>query len=634
MKDGFVKVACATPCIKVADTDYNSEKIASLIDEAEELGIKLLILPELCVTGYTSGDLFLQKRLLTGAEEAVGNLAKKSMGVDMVIIIGAPVSYYSKLFNVAIVMYNGRILGVVPKTHIPNYSEFYEKRYFSDGSNESGEIKIAGQSAPFGTNLIFRAENIRNFAIGVEICEDLWVNSPPSSQHALNGAYVIANLSASDEFIGKEQYRRSLVKSQSGRCAGAYIYADAGEGESSTDMVFAGHNIIAENGAVLKESELFSTGLTVTEIDLMRLESERNRISSYKATYNSGYRYISFDMPETETKLTRTFPSKPFVPSTVGERSDRSDLILKLQAQGLKTRIAHTNSKCVVVGVSGGLDSCLALLVSVKAMQLLGRPASDVLAVTMPGFGTTGKTLNNARKLIESLGAEYMEIDITKAVKQHFNDIGQDPNLYDVTYENSQARERTQILMDLSNKRGGFVIGTGDLSELALGFATYNGDHMSMYAVNSSVPKTLIRHIVKYSADNSPEELKTVLYDILNTPVSPELLPADGGNMTQITEDIVGPYELHDFFLYYTVRWGFNPAKVYRLACHTLKDYKAEVILKWLKIFYKRFFAQQFKRSCLPDGPKVGTVTLSPRGDWRMPSDASAALWLKELEEI
>lgn len=636
MKDGFIKVACATPKIKVADTQYNTNSIKTLISSAEKAGVKVIVFPELCICGYTVGDLLLNKSLLNGVINSIIQLVEYSKSVKMLILVGAPLVNYGKLYNTAVAIYDGDILGVVPKKNIPNYSEFYEKRYFSEPIESLNDIIIDNRSYPFGTNLIFKADNIDNLAIACEICEDLWVSNPPSNSHAEAGAYIIANLSASNEVIGKENYRRNLVLTQSCKAVCGYLYADAGEGESSTDMVFSGHNIIAENGAILKESALFTTGLTISEIDIEKLKLERIKISSYAEYKKDNYRYIGFKIKATATELTREISPLPFVPLSENEREHRGDLILNLQAQGLKTRIEHTQAKCIVVGISGGLDSTLALIVCDKAMQLLNRPSKDIIAVTMPCFGTTSRTLNNARQLINAIGATYIKINIEKSVKQHFIDINQEIDNYDVTYENAQARERTQVLMDLANKMGGLVIGTGDLSELALGFATYNGDHMSSYAVNSSVPKTLIRHIVKYKADTADNLLlKKVLYSILDTPVSPELLPASiDGEILQKTESIVGPYELHDFFLYYNIRYGFTPTKIYRMACYSIKNYSSEDILKYLKMFYKRFFREQFKRSCMPDGPKIGSVTLSPRADWRMPSDASAELWLQEIDNI
>ena len=620
MKDGFIKVATATPKIKVADAAYNADNIILCIKEAAAQGVKLLTFPELCITGYTCGDLFFQKTLIDSAWEQLQRIKNEAAPLDIIAVVGLPLQKSGKLINAAAVLYHGEILGTVGKKHLPNYNEFYEKRHFAECTDEPP--------------VILRCKELPEFAFGVEICEDLWAPCPPSVQLAAGGATVILNLSASNEMIGKAEYRRSLVTGQSGRLICAYLYASAGDGESTTDTVFSGHSLIAENGGLLAETALFDNRLLVTEIDVCRLSGERTKNTTFPMA--DGVGIVEFSMPLQETKLTRYVSPLPFVPSDEADRSGRCESILLMQSEGLKKRVEHTNAKSLVIGISGGLDSCLALLVSVRAMDRLNRSRADVIAVTMPCFGTTQRTKSNAVRLCEALGATLREIDITKAVEQHFEDISHDPQNMNVVYENAQARQRTLILMDVANAADGLVVGTGDLSELALGWATYNGDHMSMYGVNAGVPKTLIRHIVRYFADSSGDgELKTVLYDILDTPVSPELLPAENGEISQKTEDLVGPYELHDFFLYYAVRWGFPPKKVYRLACYAHGDgYTPEVILKWLKSFYRRFFAQQFKRSCLPDAPKIGSVTLSPRADWRMPSDACAKLWLEELEEI
>ena len=596
--------------------------------------MKLLVTPELGVTAYTCGDLFLQRRLITAADAAVGEIAAATAGLDMLLVIGAPVRRGASLFNCALVLYHGEVLGAVPKTNIPNYGEFYELRHFTPAPECGGIITVAGREVPFGTDLVFSCREMPEFSFGCEICEDLWVPAPPSVRLAEAGAMIICNLSASDETVGKAAYRRSLVADQSARLLAGYIYADAGCGESTQDMVFAGHDIIGENGALLSESKPFADAdglpMAVTEIDVQKLSAERQRMNTFRARDEVSSRNIVFDMPLTPTALTRTFERHPFVPDSKTEREERCEAILAMQSFGLRKRIEHAHAKCAVIGISGGLDSCLALLVSVRAMDLLKRPRTDVIAVTMPCFGTTKRTRSNAEVLCERLGVTFRCVDIKAAVNQHFADIGHDPEKFDVVYENSQARERTQIIMDIANAENGLVIGTGDLSELALGWATYNGDHMSMYGVNASIPKTLVRHIVRYFADTAEDgELSRVLYDILDTPVSPELLPADkNGEIAQKTEDLVGPYDLHDFFLYYFLRFGFTPEKLEYLANYTFAGvFDSETIHKWLTTFIRRFFIQQFKRSCLPDGPKVGSVTLSPRGDWRMPSDASSEIW-------
>ncbi len=637
MKDGFIKTAAGTPDIKVADCEYNRAQITELIDRAYAGGVRVLVLPELCITGYTCQDLFFQQELLDGALEALRAITEHSAGMDMLISVGCPVRFCGELYNCAVIMINGRILGIVPKKFLPNYNEFYEKRHFTAAPEGEFDIELFGEKIPFGLGLLFECRQLPELVFAAELCEDLWAAEPPSIALALGGATVIANLSASNEVIGKDAYRRELVSGQSARLLCGYVYASAGSGESTQDLVFSGHDIIAENGVILAESRLYSTGLTVTEIDVKKLAAERRRNTSFIGGIRPGIRRVAFDMPLTETELTRTVVRTPFVPQASAEKDKRCEDILAIQAHGLEKRVRHTNAKTLVIGISGGLDSTLALLVCVEAMKLLGRPASDILAVTMPCFGTTKRTRSNAERLCGLLGTQLRVIDIAASVKQHFKDIGHDESSHNVVYENGQARERTKILMDLANAENGMVVGTGDLSELALGWATYNGDHISMYGVNASVPKTLVRHIVKYYAGTvENQELSGVLMSIYDTPVSPELLPADeNGNIAQITEDLVGPYELHDFFLYNGIRWGFPPKKVFRLALYAFRDsYDRETILKWLRTFYRRFFSQQFKRSCLPDGVKVGSVTLSPRGDWRMPSDASSALWLKELEQL
>ena len=636
MKDGFLKAAALSPALRVADCAYNTRQILTELRAAAARGVKLAVFPEFCLTGYTCGDLFLQRTLQTGALDALSTLLDETKALDVVTLVGLPLLVHGKLYNCAAVLCRGQLLGIVPKTYLPNYGEFYEKRQFTPGSTEVQTVTVCGQQVPFGTSLLFRCRQMPSFVLGVELCEDLWSALPPSTFHALAGATVIANLSASDETVGKAEYRRALVSNQSARLLCGYLYASAGHGESTQDMVFAGHDLIAENGTILAENAHFDGGCAETEIDCQRMEAERARNTSFEPSAE-GYVTVEFDLTPEETVLTRRIDPAPFVPGDPQRRAARCELILKMQADGLAKRLEHARAKTAVIGISGGLDSCLALLVAVRAMKQLGRPARDVLAVTMPCFGTTKRTRSNAEILCDELQVSFKEIDIANTVHSHFADIGQDESVLDVTFENGQARVRTLELMDTANRTGGLVVGTGDLSELALGWATYNGDHMSMYGVNTGVPKTLVRHIVQYVADTCGNDtLRDVLVDILDTPVSPELLPtAADGTIAQQTEKLVGPYELHDFYLYYVLRFGFSPTKIYHLA-RTAFDgrYEPEVLLAWLKNFYRRFFAQQFKRSCLPDGPKVGSVTLSPRGDWRMPSDACAALWLAELEQL
>ena len=636
MRDGFIKAAAGTPRIRVADCRYNAEQIFTLMREAAKQGVRVLALPELCITGYTCGDLFLQDTLLKGAEDSLSTVLEATKNLDMITALGLPVRWGGKLYNCAAVIHKGELLGLVPKTHIPNYGEFYEKRWFEAAPGEGRMIRFCGQETYLGSDVIFPCETMQGLTVGVEICEDLWAAEPPSVRLAGAGATVILNLSASDEVVGKAEYRRQLVAGQSARLVCGYVYADAGEGESSTDLVFAGHNLIAENGVLLAERR-FANGLTVTELDVQRLDYERRRMTTFRAG-GEELLEVPFALEPAPTALTRHVSRTPFVPEDAWDRKNRCNEILLIAALGLKKRLEHSGAKAAVVGLSGGLDSTLAILITSIAMKLMDRPASDIIAVTMPCFGTTDRTRDNAVELAERLGATLKRIDIGEAVKVHFRDIGQSMDDHDVTFENGQARERTQVLMDIANQYGGLVVGTGDLSELALGWATYNGDHMSMYGVNASIPKTLVRHLVSFVSDDKAEEderLSAVLSDILDTPVSPELLPAIEGRIAQKTEDLVGPYELHDFFLYYAVRWAFPPKKVLRLAEHAFgRSYDRATLLKWLKNFYRRFFAQQFKRSCLPDGPKVGSLTLSPRGDWRMPSDAVAALWMDELEGL
>lgn len=644
MRDGFIKIAAATPDLHVADCAYNTSEIVKLAKEAAAKGAKLITFPELCLTGYTCGDLFLQETLLEGAMQALGTVCRETAELQAVIVVGLPMRYNGKLYNIAAPIVHGRVLAFVPKTHIPNYSEFYEQRHFYSGKtldDEGIEAKNIGVKTlneeynyiHIGNDFIFRCEEQPLFTFGVEICEDLWVPNPPSTALAQMGAHIIVNLSASDEIIGKAGYRRDLVRQQSGRLLCAYLYADAGFGESTQDLVFAGHDLIAENGALLAESKMFSQGIIYADIDLQRLAHERQRMNTF-ASIEGGV--FSFSLAPVENDLAdRTFPRTPFVPANKALRDERCEEILTLQATGLATRLRHTHAKTAVVGLSGGLDSTLALIVLVHAFDMLELDRKGILAVTMPCFGTTARTKGNAEKLAEAYGVTLETVDIKAAVDQHFMDIGQSKDDLSVTFENGQARMRTLVLMNLANKNGGMVVGTGDLSELALGWATYNGDHMSMYGVNGSIPKTLVRYLVAYEADRTLGELSDVLQDVLDTPVSPELLPPKDGEISQKTEDLVGPYELHDFFLYYMLRFGYPPRKIFRAAHKTFAGvYDDATIKKWLTTFMRRFFTQQFKRSCLPDGPKVGTVTLSPRGDWRMPSDAVSALWLKEAESL
>ena len=636
MKNGFVKVAAATPDIRVADVEFNTQNIINAMEEAQKNGAKILVFPELCVTGYTCSDLFDHSVLLKASRKALLEIAENTNDKDMLVFVGAPLEVNGKLYNVAAAMNQGEIIGFTTKTFLPNYGEFYEMRQFTPGPQTVREITFEGKKIPFGPQILFQAEEMEELVVAAEICEDVWSPVPPSIQAALEGATVIVNCSASDETIGKDTYRRALISGQSARLISGYIYANAGEGESTTDLVFGGHNIIAENGTVLKESSRYVNEIIYSELDLQRITGERRKNTTFQPLDEETLVRVPFTVEETKTFLTRTFPKKPFVPSDEQTRAQRCEEILTIQAMGLKKRLAHTNARTAVVGISGGLDSTLALLVTARAFDMLGRDKKDIIAVTMPCFGTTDRTYQNACKLSQCLGATLSEINIKEAVNVHFRDIAHDPSVHDVTYENSQARERTQILMDSANQDGSILVGTGDLSELALGWATYNGDHMSMYGVNASVPKTLVRHLVRYYADTCKDEkLTEVLLDILDTPVSPELLPPKDGKIAQKTEDLVGPYELHDFYLYYMLRAGFEPEKIYRLACETFEGmYDKETIFKWLKTFYWRFFAQQFKRSCLPDGPKVGSVAVSPRGDLRMPSDASVGVWLEQLENM
>lgn len=642
MQDGFIKVAAVTPEIRVADCIWNGEQIIHWIEEAENTGIKVLVFPELGITGYTCGDLFLQDMLLNAAKKTMWDIAEATKEKDVVVFVGLPLLIREKLYNVAAAIQNGAVLGLIPKQHIPNYAEFNEGRYFQAGRAAVTEVLVDGISLPFGQNLLFTCEAV-GITLAAEICEDLWAPVPPSTYHALAGANVVVNLSASDEVVGKALRRQEMVKHQSMNLLGAYIFACAGEGESTTDLVFVGHNLIAENGKILAQKR-FTTGLCITEIDLQRLRSDRRRRNSFTVEQKEDYRELFFKFSSVQcgksrTKLTRTVEKLPFVPNDGELRKKRAEELIMVQALGLKQRMKHTGCTSTVIGVSGGLDSTLALLVTCMAFDMLELQRSGIVAVTMPCFGTTNRTYNNALSLAKELGATIREVHIAESVRRHFKDIGQEETKHDVTYENAQARERTQVLMDIANQTGGMVIGTGDLSELVLGFATYNGDHMSMYGVNADIPKTLVRCLVVFFAEkeelSGKRALAAVLKDILDTPVSPELLPPKEGEIAQKTELLVGPYELHDFFLYYVLRFGFTPGKIFRLAALAFaEEYDNTTILYWLKQFYRRFFAQQFKRSCLPDGPKTGSVGISPRGDLRMPSDACVRLWLEELEKL
>lgn len=636
MDHGFIKVAAVTPKIKVADPAYNAQVVCEEMEAACEKGAKIIVFPELCLTGYTCNDLFLQELLLEEARKALLTVASATEGRDALVFVGLPIERDGRLYNVAAAVQNGGILGMIPKANIPVYAEFYEGRHFSAGNTQVTSYRLGDEEIPFGTNLLFGCTNLKGLTVGCEICEDLWVANPPSTNHALMGATVIVNLSASNETVGKDEYRELLVKSASARLLAGYIYASAGEGESTQDLVFGGHNLIAENGSILAQTKRFICESIFADLDVHRILNERRRMGTFGEEPDLPYLTVPFELNKCETLLERSFGATPFVPSAEEKRNRRCEEILSIQSYGLKKRYEYTGLKSAVIGISGGLDSTLALLVTVRTFDMLGLDRKGITAVTMPCFGTTDRTYDNACKLSRTLGVTLEEIDIKESVLLHFRDIGQSADNHDVTYENGQARERTQVLMDIANRDNGLVIGTGDMSELALGWATYNGDHMSMYAVNAGVPKTLVRHLVRYYADNCGNaELTEILQDVLDTPVSPELLPPVEGDIAQKTEDLVGPYELHDFFLYYMLRCGFEPAKVYRVAKLAFRGlYDETIILRWLKTFYRRFFSQQFKRSCLPDGPKVGSVALSPRGDLRMPSDASAAAWMKQLEKL
>lgn len=640
----FIRVGSAIPKCKLADCIYNKDKIIRILQQACEKQIQVLVFPELSITTYTCGDLFFQSSLLSSAKSGLYDIVKASQDIDIFVVVGLPLSIDNQLFNCAVAIYKGTILGVVPKSCLPNYGEFYEKRWFSSAKQLlSKELFLCGQKVPVGTDLIFSAEQIPYCKIGIEICEDLWSVIPPSSYQSLYGATILLNPSASNELATKYDYRKQLISQQSSRCIACYVYSSSGVGESTQDTVFSGHGLIYENGTLLKESQRFlkETQLIYTDIDLELLANDRMKNTTFTDTQSDlpSFREITFSMkPQNIDELERIIKSQPFIPENNEFLDKRCRDIFNIQTVGLARRIEHTHAKTVVVGISGGLDSTLALLVCAKACDYLGISRNHIIGITMPGFGTTDRTYQNALSLMSALGVQTREISIQKAALQHFEDIGHDISIHDVTYENTQARERTQILMDIANKESGFVVGTGDLSELALGWATYNGDHMSMYGVNAGVPKTLIRVLVRWIAEygSLSQKANEILFDVLDTPVSPELLPPDeAGNINQKTEEIVGPYELHDFFLYYVVRFGFSPAKILFLAEQAFNgEYERATLLKWLKNFYHRFFTQQFKRSCLPDGPKVGTISLSPRGDWRMPSDAFNSIWLEEVEKL
>lgn len=656
MKDGFIRVAAATPKIKVADPAYNADQVIAMMNKGEECQVKLMVFPELCLTGYTCQDLFLQFPLIRKAKEELRRIVNASADLDMLVFVGLPWEKNGKLYNAAAAICRGKLLGIVPKKHLPNYSEFYELRHFCPGEDEVFSMWDAclQDDVLMGTRILFTCEEVPGLTVAAEICEDLWVPCPPSISHAMAGATVIVNCSASDETTGKDSYRHELVCGQSARLVCGYVYCNAGEGESTQDLVFGGQNIIAENGTCLAESQRFVHGMTIADLDLERLDSERRRMNTFPSpsqavrtsvmpgqTENgrgeAAYTEVGFHLKKTPLgTLKRQIDRAPFVPGEAGQRNKRCEEILSIQAMGLKKRLEHTACTHAVIGLSGGLDSTLALLVTLRAFDALGIDRKQIHCITMPCFGTTDRTYQNACTMARQVGAELKEIPIRDAVIQHFRDIGHDVNCHDVTYENSQARERTQILMDAANQVSGMVVGTGDMSELALGWATYNGDHMSMYGVNAGVPKTLVRHLVRYYADTCGDsKLTKVLLDVLDTPVSPELLPPEEGKISQKTEDLVGPYELHDFFLYHILRFGYMPSKIYRLASQAFAgDYEGEVIRKWLNVFYRRFFSQQFKRSCLPDGPKVGSVAVSPRGDLRMPSDACRSVWIEDLETL
>ena len=638
MNHGFIRVSAATPKIRVADPFYNAKQILAQMLEASKKNVKILVFPELCLTGATCGDLFFQDTLLRQAQEALGILAEATASLDMMVFAGLPWELDGKIYNVMAAMGGGRLMALIPKTNLPAYGPSFEKRYFTMGNLHPEQVAWKDQLVPMGVSILFSCRNIPGLVVAAEVGEDLWSPCPPSISHALCGASILVNGSASWEAAGKDAYRRELVKGQSARLIGSYVMANAGDGESTQDLVFGGHNIISEYGEILGETRRFSTGLVYADVDVERLRNERRRCTTFTpgTELQDQYLVIPFEFEVHQTELARHISQSPFVPERETERNYRCQELLSIQASGLKKRLEHTGISRAVIGLSGGLDSALALLTTVKAFDSLGIPRRQIRAVTMPCFGTTDRTYQNACAMAELLQVNLCEIDIKNAVLTHFADIGQNPECHDAAYENAQARERTQVLMDMANMENGIVIGTGDLSELALGWATYNGDHMSMYNVNGSVPKTLVRQLVGYYGETCRnEKLKAVLLDILDTPVSPELIPGEEGHMAQKTEDLIGPYELHDFFLYYLLRCGFSPEKIYRMACHAfLGVFDGQTILKWMRVFYRRFFSQQFKRSCMPDGPSTGSVSLSPRGAFRMPSDASGRIWLKELENL
>ena len=636
-EQGFVRVGAVVPKLKVADTEFNCNEIIKQIEVASNNKIQIIVFPELCVTGYTCQDLFEQDTLLEEAEKALNKILDYTNNLDIICIIGMPIKAENQLFNTAVVIQKGKILGIVPKTFIPNYGEFYEKRWFASSKNANKkEIEILDQKVPFGIDLLFKDKENNEICFGIEICEDIWAVEPPSNKLALLGANIIFNLSASNEVIGKKEYRRELVKMQSAKTISGYVYCSSGVNESTSDVVFSGESMIFENGSCLTNNQRFDfeSNMIFTEIDTKRLANDRRKNISFMGNpVDLEYREIKINIPDNIENLTREYSKTTFVPDDKKKISEICEEILNIQSYGLAKRLLHTNINKTIIGISGGLDSALAFLVIIKAYEVLNLPKENIIAITMPGFGTTSRTHKNSIKLINEYGATFREINITKSSLQHFEDIGHDKKMKDITYENAQARERTKILMDIANEENGIVVGTGDLSELALGWCTYNGDHMSMYSVNASIPKTLVEYIIKWVADNSKEEYKNIINDILDTPISPELLPTDeNGNIEQKTEEQVGPYILHDFFLYHFLRYGAEPKKIYILACKTFKnDFKKEDIKHWLQVFIKRFFTQQFKRNCMPDGPKVGTVSLSPRGDLRMPSDASYYIWLNNF---
>lgn len=636
MKFGFIRAAAATPAVKPADCVYNTDSIIENMKEADKNSAELIVFPELCITGYTCGDLFGQKTLLESALEGLRRIKEASEHMNMVTVAGLPFEYSGKLYNCACVIFKGHIKALIPKTYLPNYNEFYEMRWFAEALKDTQHITVLGDDVPFGTDIIIESSAMSEFALSVELCEDLWSVMPPSSRHALAGAVIIANPSAGNEITGKDIYRKALVENQSARILGTYVYTCAGDGESTTDVVYSGHNLICENGVTLSEAKRFENGIIYADTDVSRLASERRKNTTFR-TDKTGYETVTIDFTPNNCDIGRFIDPAPFVPDDINIRKKRCEEIINIQSHGLKKRMEHLNAKNVVLGVSGGLDSTQALIVCSKAFDLMGLDRKGIIAVTMPCFGTTDRTHNNAANLIKSIGAAHLEVNIKDAVLKHFEDIGHDPEVHDLTFENSQARQRTMVLMDIASEYNGFVVGTGDLSELALGWATYNGDHMSMYNVNCSIPKTLIKYLIEYFADTTKDEtLRNVLTDILDTPISPELLPPDSkGEITQVTEDVVGPYELHDFFLYNMIRLGYSPDKIFYLAKIAFREkYDDAALYKWLRNFCRRFFAQQYKRSCVPDGPKVGSVSLSPRGDWRMPSDASVRIWLDILDRI